>query len=134
MKKTKLTNLKFRLTYIYRLLYQGLTYPSPETLKLSLVTEKSEADLRDLAVGRWVNYKMVVNPAFILGLNPDAEYILSRLCLDQLTKSYSKVGEAVQIGGTILLNRTNLMIEVCQDCITSGKTLEQKFKEMGLDN
>lgn len=106
-------------------LYQKLDTPRAQEVDLGFPL--GEADKRDLAFGRWENFKWTHTLGFMIGLTTDNEYILSRMAMDTIhsarTKCTSSV--AVKFTGDELLERARLMESWCHEMLENHQTVDE---------
>lgn len=89
----------------------------------------TEQDQRDLALGRWTQFKHTFVPAFTVGLNADNESLLLQYCLRQAYNARTGgVLASYRPNSLDSLEATKLAIDIVKDCQFEGMLLSDKLK------
>lgn len=94
-----------------------------------LLLNNTDQDQRDLALGRWTQFKQVFVPSFTVGMNQDTESLLLQYCLRTAFNSRTKgVVSSYRPNGLDNLEATKLAIDIIKECQFSGILLADKLK------
>lgn len=91
------------------------------------LTDPSDQDKRDLAMGRWVNYKLVQVPEFHIKMTKDDES-------NVFQHTFYKIGKGQPLTPDQLLVQVAEVISICESAYNSGKTLEKHMSELPQEN
>ena len=81
-----------------------------------LLTDSLDVDKRDLAVGRWAQYKAVHVPEFHIRMSKDDESTLFQ-------HTFFVIGGGKRLTPDQLIEQVAEMIKICNDSLEAGKTL-----------
>lgn len=94
------------------------------SIALSNPTDK---DKRDLAMGRWINFKLTQVPDFHIKMTKDDE-------ANVFQHTFFKIGKGKVLTPDQLLEQTAQVIQICEDAYSAGKTLEKYMSELPQEN
>jgi hypothetical protein len=90
---------------------------------LVLIENPSERDYRDLATGRWVNFKAINALDFTIGLTRDAEGMLMSYVNQTHFNGKSLTGHQ-------FLKNVDIMINISLDCLNCGGNIVSYIEEL----
>lgn len=85
-----------------------------------LITDATDKDKRDLALGRWTQYKNLRVPEFHIKMDKDAESMLFQ-------HTFHQINGGLKLSPDQLLEQVDMMITICDKAIEKGITLRAQL-------
>lgn len=93
-------------------------YKITKTNSYVLLTDMDDKDKRDLALGRWAQYKLMYVPEFNVKMDKDDESSL-------FFHTFMCINGGKKLSPDQLLEQCEMAIKICTDAYESGKSLKK---------